>query len=760
MVAKSLATALQAEVPTMRTAAVIVLAALAVPSLAYADPVLGTSINITLEIRNDASSTGYLPPNETRREDHRLFNWARCVCGEATIDTPVAALPDPLVFAPRLELTGSTTASPELDIDLWMGTNCGDVATRAENCGTSPKRTIDLDDILRNRLNVEFNVYDFIDPARRTGCMTVEGSRVFFAVTDPDGTDGAFDDDVFSATWAIDTQPPTRPVRFTRASGGEGAIIVGWEPPSLTSPIFKYQLLCARADGTPVRATRSHEPVWEDPQALCPGEVTTRIPIRAIGIAGGAARVAGPFDAEPPDAEVPDAQLPDAQLPGDLDHLPAALQDLDPDYVCGEAGATATQIRVEGLENGVEHVFVLLVVDEAGNASAVTYRGTLTPRLVTDFWEDLHDRGSEVEGGFCLIAETYGDRGGPGGALTDRLRAFRDDTLAATPYGRFLIDVYYEHLAPLGAVAHESVAARIALGILLAPLVALALAWHALTLPGLIALVVAFRLRRRLRAVVIAAAAVAAPSLATAQSFAPYWEDGTAVEDPGPDAITWHAGVRFGPYLPGIDAQLGLDKGPYHEYFGGYNVMPVLDVDRILLHVGGGQLGVGGSIGVLAKRGPALIVDADGRTESDDETTFRLVPLAALGVYRFTMLDDEWGIPLVPYVRGGLSYYVWWSTKPNGAVSSVDVPPCMSDADTTCPQNKARGASLGLQGSLGLAVRAENIDAAAAASMRETGLYHAGFYAEYQLAWVDGFGSATKLAVGDNTWFVGVDFEF
>jgi len=33
-------------------------------------------------------------------------------------------------------------------------------------------------------------------------------------------------------------------------------------------------------------------------------------------------------------------------------------------------------------------------------------------------------------------------------------------------------------------------------------------------------------------------------------------------------------------------------------------------------------------------------------------------------------------------------------------------------------------------------------------------------YAELSLAKVDGFGSATKLSVGDRTWFAGVDFEF
>jgi hypothetical protein len=132
--------------------------------------------------------------------------------------------------------------------------------------------------------------------------------------------------------------------------------------------------------------------------------------------------------------------------------------------------------------------------------------------------------------------------------------------------------------------------------------------------------------------------------------------------------------------------------------------------------------------------------------------------MAAMIGYRFTLLDDLYGIPVVPYVRGGLSYYAWWIKSPNGDVSKI----CEEmRADMTCAkENKAYGGSLGFQGSIGLAIRAERIDADAATSMRSSGIAHAGFYAEYQYAKVDGFGSDSKLSVGDNTWFAGVDFEF
>ena len=72
----------------------------------------------------------------------------------------------------------------------------------------------------------------------------------------------------------------------------------------------------------------------------------------------------------------------------------------------------------------------------------------------------------------------------------------------------------------------------------------------------------------------------------------------------------------------------------------------------------------------------------------------------------------------------------------------------------------AAGASLGFVGSIGLAIRAERVDESAARSMRESGIEHAGFYAEYSFGKVDGFGSDKKLSVGAATWFAGVDFEF
>ena len=188
-------------------------------------------------------------------------------------------------------------------------------------------------------------------------------------------------------------------------------------------------------------------------------------------------------------------------------------------------------------------------------------------------------------------------------------------------------------------------------------------------------------------------------------------------------------------------------------------ILPVLDVERIVWS-GFGQVGVGGSIGYSQRKARAYASAMSGGTgqlTTDVFTAFHLLPITIGASYRFTELDSRWGIPVVPYVRASLAYYAWWITDPNGNFAKV----CKDGGEEPdCAQNRALGASLGVVGAVGLAIRAERIDGATAMSMRQSGIEHAGIYGELSVGRVDGFGSATKLSVGDRTWFAGVDFEF
>ncbi len=382
------------------------------------------------------------------------------------------------------------------------------------------------------------------------------------------------------------------------------------------------------------------------------------------------------------------------------------LASLNPKFLCGtQTSSTATSMRIEGLANGQDYQVAILVIDKFGNAHGTYFTSLLRPVPSTDFWEDTHGRGSKVQGGLCSV-------GGVGGTTSGALL--------------------------LGALA-----------------------------------IVVVRRRRRVRGggalvaalgvfvVVLGGARVASADDA---GYDPGWNDpSNASNNYGGEedsTVNWHAGLRIGPYTPQIDAQLGIMPGPYKAMFGGYSVMPMLDVERILWR-GFGQLGIGGNIGFMSKKAHTW---KDGSDPTDpmrpratgDTNTFRLIPFAITGIYRFSVLDDLYGIPVVPYVKAGLAYDLWWMRGPNGDLSFT----CSSGVAPNCTKNKAYGGTLGFQGTIGLAIRGERIDSNAAKQMHESGIQHAGFYGELQLAKVNGFGSDTKLSVGDNTWFAGVDFEF
>ncbi len=372
--------------------------------------------------------------------------------------------------------------------------------------------------------------------------------------------------------------------------------------------------------------------------------------------------------------------------------LPPPLAALDPTYVCGEAAGTAQSIELRGLENGTAYRVVLLAIDASRNVAAIGVDQPITPQAVIDFWEELNNEDPYIQGGLC-IASVDG-RGDLGGALVV--------TLA------------------IGVVVRRR------------------------------------RRRSRRLARLLAASLLLAPALASAQaSYSPYWQEDEA-DEVGMSEPTWTMGLRLGPYVPSIDAKFDSSPGPYARTFLNDSVMFAVDVHRVwpLLR---GQLGVGVTAGYYSNSTQAW---QDGTTPgtpdrpraSDNLTRLSIVPTAITAIYRATIFDDEFGVPLVPYLRGGVAYDVWWIKNPADELSTH-----MSCA--TC-DDRALGASIGLVGAVGLAVRAERIDPDAAASMQNSGLEHAGFFAELEMSWVDGFGNAKKLSVGDTTWFGGVSFEF
>ncbi|MCA9678517.1 MAG: hypothetical protein KC464_26055, partial [Myxococcales bacterium] len=446
----------------LRRLAVVVIVLCAAIPVASADSVLqGGAIDITVWLP-DSDGINYSLPQTTLEQD-RYFNSAHCLCSQND------AGPEQL-FAAHLSYNPAPAAAVSETVEIWTGSDCNDSQLRDASCGPDPKGSVGTEAI-NDTENVQLTVAQLLDPTASGSCPTVEQTATIWAIINPEHD--ATIEDQFTVAVDSDTQAPPSPVSFDTATGAESAIELSWPTiVSNASDIEYYQVLCGtlNADGEsadPAPNSPTQDPRYQSSRDLCD--------------------VPDPFEPTAITLTTPSTDAPDGGT--DAFYLPRELAQYNPAYICGETNGNATGIRIDGLENGVPYYFVLLAVDRVGNFSAVTMHQTLTPRPATDFWEDLQNKGSNVEGGFCLIADTYGDGGGgPGGAITEGLRRFRDETLASSAAGRWLTARYYADVAPLGALVRRSMIARVAFAIVLLPLVAVALLWHLLTLPGLIAL--------------------------------------------------------------------------------------------------------------------------------------------------------------------------------------------------------------------------------------------------------------------------------
>ncbi len=715
--------------PVVSSLAVLASAA---PSVAHAELGGGT---LAVELKTpsdpaaDAGSTDegdFIVPTEDARL--RYFNLARCVCDDTVADQNY-----------HLRVSWATQPAESVagtQIFVYAGSGCEAVtnpADRDARC-TQLEPIPDAADV---RLVVKRfeSVRTLLTPAATsTACDPNVTATALGFYTSSDGGTTLTPETVVEVS-PVDMRAPAVPDRVT-VSAQEGQITLGWSRISSGTEDYAYfQALCA-VGGAPAHDEPTHATRFDTVASVC---------------GAGVAELEGATVTNPEDV---------TGTPVTFASLPAALARLDATFVCGQAtGGSATSVTLGGLANGVEYTVVLVAMDKAGNYSARYVPTTITPQPVTDFWEDLNEENPDVEGGLCLVEATLG---GGGGALLGALRAWRDE-LATSAAGRWLVARYYAWGAPLAELARESVVARVVLAVALLPLVAVALVWHALGLPLLLALTAAALWWRRRRAaptaaarrrrlrLALAAAVVVAPAVAAAQSATPYWDDDLAMStavDPEP---AWHFGLRLGPFTPSIDDDRFASPGPYERMFGSGSWMPAIDLHR-LFATRIGQVGAGVSVGYFSKTALAYVPGTDMRAEGN-ENTLRIIPFEATAIWRATGIDDRWGVPLVPYLRGGLGYSLWWVRRPDGDLAKA-CPPDFTNCD------RAIGGSLGLVGAAGLAIRAEGIDPSAARSMRDSGLEHAGFYAEVVMAWVDGFGSAKKLSLGDTTWFAGIDFEF
>jgi hypothetical protein len=208
----------------------------------------------------------------------------------------------------------------------------------------------------------------------------------------------------------------------------------------------------------------------------------------------------------------------------------------------------------------------------------------------------------------------------------------------------------------------------------------------------------------------LALALAAAPALAAAQP-SPRWGSFE---------------LSIGGYRPDIDGEFTGGQRPFQTAFGtSRRVAFRADVAYSLL-VNYGSLDLGFGAGYWAAKGNGLLPDG---TVSADETALKIVPGRVTLTYRFDLLAERWGVPLVPYGRVALDGYYWWVT--NG-----------SNSTTTFNGKGGSGLTTGFSVSGGLAFLLDFVDSGLAREMdRDTGINHTYLFVDVQKDWIDGFGS-------------------
>jgi hypothetical protein len=379
---------------------------------------------------------------------------------------------------------------------------------------------------------------------------------------------------------------------------------------------------------------------------------------------------------------------------------PTAFQNLDTAYLCSDRlSPTQTSVRLGILQNGIPYTVGVAAVDNSGNISPITSGFVQRPVPTVDFYQAYRDDGGQSPGGYCALAGRH---------------------------------------AQLGAC---SVLAGI----------------------GLAALIL-FRRRRRTRRalsrglpflLLFLAASPAQAQVASRESDEGPVDQPKAYRTPK----EWAMELRFGPYRPDVDSEFSGSTGatPYTTMFGGKrHLMSQLELDWQFFQAFG-SLAAGVAIGYYSQSASAFIADSTGACVRDstgacersgDTTSLRLIPIAALLVYRCDVAAEHWSIPLVPYAKLGLNYTFWQINDGNGNVPDYR-------------GGHGSGGTAGWQAAAGISLLLDFLDPSATRSLdMETGVNHSYAFFEWNRVDATGLGMKNRLHVGDSRWVIGLMFEF
>jgi hypothetical protein len=221
---------------------------------------------------------------------------------------------------------------------------------------------------------------------------------------------------------------------------------------------------------------------------------------------------------------------------------------------------------------------------------------------------------------------------------------------------------------------------------------------------------------------------------------------------------SWGLELRVSSYRPYFGNDVIPNTGKterdyFAKYFGKDRPLLVaLEMERYFSPFIG-LLGVYGRFGHWKVNGKSRVCyDAAGATiDCTSETVFdsvtgntptamEVVPLSVGVVYRFDWFFTEWGVPVVPYGKAALDYYLWWFQSA-GKTAQFQT------------GKDAKGGTAGYEAAGGIAFNLDWID-------KNAVFLNSALFVEYNRSWADGFGDKTKPDMTATQLTLGLTFDF
>jgi hypothetical protein len=421
-----------------------------------------------------------------------VYNYAECAC-TPPVDDQVNL---------EIKLTTALGHGPAGNVQVWVGSGCDNYTTRTATNNTACQQ-----------INVPINITDFsLDSTASTSGIhiPIPGNALSSPVLH-ECTSSVLSNQIYVFLYTDITNPfatctlsPSEdnqgpePAVKPGATTGDSAVHLNWTSPAVGSlyPI-NYQILCADDAGNPVPQSSTHTPLY----STCVDGVLERRPVPSGGSLSTGTDDAGTSTADLGFSRLPAGGAnPDYVPPlivdggtgdggvgdgGAFDMTPAAgdmavnpitfpaLKTLDKKFICSDQIApTATGATIGNLQNYQKYHFVILSIDQFGNATPAA-DVSATPLPVEDFYRRY--RGAGGAPGGCFIATAAF------GSYESRwvyvLRDFRDDVLLPTTLGRDLVDWYYAHSPRYADWIARHAVARFVTRVLLVPVIVVAGAW-------------------------------------------------------------------------------------------------------------------------------------------------------------------------------------------------------------------------------------------------------------------------------------------